>query len=694
MFFGRTSSGKSSVINALLGEKILPSGLGHTTACFVKVRGIPGDEPALVDLQSGEAVAVGDLRGLVHALSDDRLGPGCCLDLQWPRDRCSLLTDDDVVLVDSPGVDVEADFDDWIDRHCLDADLFVLVVNSESTLMMREKAFFTRVAAKLAKPNILVLLNRWDCASQEEEYLIHAAHDQHVSRTCDFLVNELKVAANDQDAASQVFFVSAKEALDIELEKKQGAGGGNQTPKSRLPHAKERLEEWARFKNYIGVCMETAALGARFGPHIDAGRSVAAEINVVQSSFHKVAVDELDAKVKAKSEVDAKIEAITSDVETLTGMFKMQIKQVLSDVDELVRNGFYEEMDNLNSIVYDFHAPFANDPLVIKVYKQSLIKHLQAGFAQSLKLRLAQQVFFMVEEAKVSMRKRMNQVGSQEGIFVEDTFVSALNNSILDDLEGMVDYNKIFEDFQEDVSFHFSLAPGKLVSHSRRLYRTIHKFWADESATNHRNHPGYANPQDNDSNAVNEAKHNSSDEERHQDLNCLLRTYANQDTNPWSWAKIFLASIVTTETSSQLACAGLAMRYLGNSRSSMRLVFSIGLVYSALYAVERFTWTQNAQERQLKRQAVAFAARRLPIMEPYLVSRITSQVQNSLTSMVAQSLASMEKSLVDLKETREKLGDEIEGLEATLKSCANLSNSIQGVLFDFDNAEQTLHASI
>ena len=36
---------------------------------------------------------------------------------------------------DSPGIDVTPDLDDWIDKHCLDADVFVLVANAESTLM-------------------------------------------------------------------------------------------------------------------------------------------------------------------------------------------------------------------------------------------------------------------------------------------------------------------------------------------------------------------------------------------------------------------------------------------------------------------------------------------------------------------------------------------------------------------------------
>ena len=32
VFFGRTSSGKSSTINALLEDRVLPVGLGHTTS--------------------------------------------------------------------------------------------------------------------------------------------------------------------------------------------------------------------------------------------------------------------------------------------------------------------------------------------------------------------------------------------------------------------------------------------------------------------------------------------------------------------------------------------------------------------------------------------------------------------------------------------------------------------------------------
>jgi len=43
----------------------------------------------------------------------------------------------------SPGIDVSPDIDVWIDKFCLDADVFVLVANAESTLMQTVSVHFT-----------------------------------------------------------------------------------------------------------------------------------------------------------------------------------------------------------------------------------------------------------------------------------------------------------------------------------------------------------------------------------------------------------------------------------------------------------------------------------------------------------------------------------------------------------------------
>lgn len=57
-FFGRTSNGKSSVINAMLRDRILPSGIGHTTNCFCQVEGIDGTDAYLVKEGSEEKLSV------------------------------------------------------------------------------------------------------------------------------------------------------------------------------------------------------------------------------------------------------------------------------------------------------------------------------------------------------------------------------------------------------------------------------------------------------------------------------------------------------------------------------------------------------------------------------------------------------------------------------------------------------------
>ncbi|KII70417.1 Mitofusin-2 [Thelohanellus kitauei] len=57
-FFGRTSNGKSSVINAILGDSILPSGIGHTTSCFLSMKGCSEPEPFVIAPESPEKLAI------------------------------------------------------------------------------------------------------------------------------------------------------------------------------------------------------------------------------------------------------------------------------------------------------------------------------------------------------------------------------------------------------------------------------------------------------------------------------------------------------------------------------------------------------------------------------------------------------------------------------------------------------------
>jgi mitofusin len=57
-FFVRTSNGKSTVINAMLREKILPVGMGHTTNCFLQIEGTDKTEPSVLTPESDEPKSV------------------------------------------------------------------------------------------------------------------------------------------------------------------------------------------------------------------------------------------------------------------------------------------------------------------------------------------------------------------------------------------------------------------------------------------------------------------------------------------------------------------------------------------------------------------------------------------------------------------------------------------------------------
>ncbi|XP_074484088.1 mitofusin-1-like [Sebastes fasciatus] len=99
-FFGRTSNGKSTVINAMLRDRVLPSGIGHTTNCFLRVEGTDGDEAYLTTEASNERRSVTTVNQLAHALHmDPSLDSGSLVKVLWPKSRCNLLRDD-LVLMD------------------------------------------------------------------------------------------------------------------------------------------------------------------------------------------------------------------------------------------------------------------------------------------------------------------------------------------------------------------------------------------------------------------------------------------------------------------------------------------------------------------------------------------------------------------------------------------------------------------
>ncbi len=58
LFVFRTSNGKSTVVNAMLRDRVLPSGIGHTTNCFLSVEGTDEDKAYLKTEGSDEEKSI------------------------------------------------------------------------------------------------------------------------------------------------------------------------------------------------------------------------------------------------------------------------------------------------------------------------------------------------------------------------------------------------------------------------------------------------------------------------------------------------------------------------------------------------------------------------------------------------------------------------------------------------------------
>ncbi len=331
VFVGRTSSGKSTTINALLGTRVLPAGAGHTTSCFVALRGtseetayalIPkqegseSDQACVIDREASSVQTarrcssrrpIEDITALAHALYPEaHLSRNSVIELFWPSAHCRVLQHD-VVIVDSPGLDVDRDYDAWIDAHCADADLFVLATSAMAAITRAERHFFERVCAHVARPNVFVEFTRWDtveeeCAEEEGTPLDRLRSHQIQSVVSLFAELGLGDAAH---ATRCLFFVSPREALlrninspssppsstdsssSIDSSSTSFSFSSNNRSSTNNIEAKPAVDTAARrraearhhefslLESRLESTVSTAAIATRFRQHVLEGKSLA-----------------------------------------------------------------------------------------------------------------------------------------------------------------------------------------------------------------------------------------------------------------------------------------------------------------------------------------------------------------------------------------------------------------------------------
>eukprot|EP00057_Strongylocentrotus_purpuratus_P006790 XP_011661264.1 PREDICTED: transmembrane GTPase Marf-like [Strongylocentrotus purpuratus] len=343
------------------------------------------------------------------------------LHIFWPKTQCHLLKND-VVLLDSPGIDVEHDMDEWIDDHYMDADVFVLVSNAESTLTRTETSFFLKVSAKLSKPNIFILNNRWDASANEPENM-EVVKRQHLEREIKFLVEELKVMTEAQ-AKDRIFFVSAKEALNSRILQTLSTPNGKVVG---VENYERKLEE----------CISQTAVRTTFELRAKQGRQI---VDYTREILSQV----LEAATKKRNNnyvMDKK-----SGPFTVSATMTDEIRRLSL----LVSATMTDEIRRLSLLVDQFDKPFYPESLM--AYKEELLKHVEAGLGQNLAARCSANIKQSVEELQTQMTERTSALTPEasnerpEGLLFCRDF----------DLNYRFNCQEIFADFKENIEFHFS----------------------------------------------------------------------------------------------------------------------------------------------------------------------------------------------------------------------------------------------
>ena len=141
-FVGATSSGKSTLINALTREERLPTGFAGTTMCLTEIYttddeewSVKVDDETLSDKKNEKSI-----RDLLTAISQEdvrkersdlNINEGSVVRVGWPK-RFSRQLPENVVLVDSPSYGETENCDQIVKNSCQKADIIVAVMDSMS----------------------------------------------------------------------------------------------------------------------------------------------------------------------------------------------------------------------------------------------------------------------------------------------------------------------------------------------------------------------------------------------------------------------------------------------------------------------------------------------------------------------------------------------------------------------------------
>ncbi|XP_058949859.2 dual serine/threonine and tyrosine protein kinase-like isoform X1 [Pocillopora verrucosa] len=226
---GETSSGKSTLLNLILGEQLLPYSVLSTTSTICELR--YGDIPKLVvhfknkelgdttktvvldePSEASEQSYLQQISKFVHLKTDREKGSDYeKIELFWPHN----LLKENIVIVDSPGIGESTIMDDIVKEYLPEAFAFIYVINSENAggiqrdrvekLIEHARQISLDKQRESSSNCALFVCNKWDQVPSKES-----------DEVKNYVVTKLTQCWPSLDPESQIIYMSAKEASEAQ----------------------------------------------------------------------------------------------------------------------------------------------------------------------------------------------------------------------------------------------------------------------------------------------------------------------------------------------------------------------------------------------------------------------------------------------------------------------------------------------
>ncbi|BAC73409.1 hypothetical protein AQJ43_33045 [Streptomyces avermitilis] len=385
MVVGDFNRGKSTFVNALLGDRVLPVKAVPATAVITEVRF--GESPAALlwtaDAAEPEAVDPDRLIELitVNNASADERSPYVKAEVVWPLELCR----HNVVLIDSPGLNAYETHDDITLTHLSKADAVIFLQHAIAPMSISESTFLKKY---LSAHDPFFVFTYFDAIDDHERDDVTASARRRVT----------DLRGEDRDR-SRFFFVDGKSALrarmaeDDEAFRRTGVEAVERELERYLVTERHKVKLLAPARSVRGVARELR-------------RNIPSELQMLEAESGDLERNWAAAQQPLR-ELEAQAQQITLDIRNET--------RVLQDRVETLLGGFLAAVADEAPLVaqdVEITTKLGLNLLKAKVRAQQVAEEIAGGTAKAMEEKVAlwvgESLKPVIEQDLERLAERMN----------------------------------------------------------------------------------------------------------------------------------------------------------------------------------------------------------------------------------------------------------------------------------------------